>query len=123
MTSSKKRIVAVDDQEDNRLILQEMLEPTYEVHLLSGGQKMLDYALEDHPIDLILLDVVMPGIDGFEVCKKLKAMPMTKSIPVVFLTGLDSQADEEYGLLLGAVDFIHKPFSESVMMARIRNHL
>lgn len=123
MTSSKKQIVAVDDQEDNRLLLQKMLEPIYEVHLMSSGQDMLDYVQESHPIDLILLDVVMPGIDGFEVCKKLKAMPTAKSIPVIFLTGLDNQADEEYGLLLGAEDFIHKPFSEPVMLARIRNHL
>lgn len=123
MTNSKKQIVAVDDQEDNRLLLQEMLGPIYEVHLMSDGQQMLDYVQENHSIDLILLDVVMPGIDGFEVCKKLKAMPTAKSIPVIFLTGLDNCSDEEYGLLLGAEDFIHKPFSEPVMLARIRNHL
>jgi putative two-component system response regulator len=75
------------------------------------------------PADLILLDVMMPGLDGFEVCRALKENPATRDIPVIFLTTLSSAVDEERGLSLGAEDFIHKPFSPAVVFARVRNHL
>lgn len=120
---AKARIVAADDQADNRLILEEALSPYYDVKLMSNGQEVLDYVGQGLPVDLILLDVIMPGIDGFEVCKQLKSSSLTRMIPVMFLTSLDNYDDEEYGLSLGAEDFIHKPFSEPVMLARIHNHL
>ncbi|MGR9051296.1 MAG: HD domain-containing phosphohydrolase [Gammaproteobacteria bacterium] len=119
----KAQILAADDQADNRLILNEILSPHYRVRLLANGSELLEQLRKDPSADLILLDVVMPGIDGFEVCKRLKQMPEIMNIPVIFLTSLDNCADEEYGLSIGAEDFIHKPFSEPVILARIRNQL
>lgn len=93
------------------------------MHSLSNGRQALDYLMAGRPVDLILLDVVMLEMDGFEVCRRIKAAPGLQDIPVLFLTSLDSVADEERGLALGAVDFIHKPFSRSIVLARVRNHL
>ncbi|MDP2809327.1 MAG: response regulator [Rhodocyclaceae bacterium] len=116
-------ILIVDDQEDNRLILEDLLGGHYSVHAVPDGQRALDYLAGGGRLDLILLDVMMPGIDGFEVCRRIKTMPDRHDIPLLFITSLDSAADEERGLSLGAEDFIHKPFSPPVVLARIRNHL
>ncbi len=104
-----KYIVAVDDQVDNHLILNELLSPVYEVGTLSNGQKSLDYVQSCQPVDLILLDIVMPEMDGFTACKKLKSLNGFADRPVIFLTSLEGFADEQHGLTLGAEDFIHKP--------------
>lgn len=116
-------ILVVDDQPDNLLILESLLEDFHTVHTMENGQKALDFFAQGHHADLILLDVMMPVLDGFETCRRLKSMPQTKDIPILFITGLESAADEEYGLTLGAEDFIHKPFVPAVVMARVRNHL
>ncbi|AGX88009.1 HD domain-containing phosphohydrolase [Candidatus Symbiobacter mobilis] len=116
-------ILIVDDELPNRLILEDLLETQYFVHALSNGHQALDYLMAARPADLILLDVVMPGMDGFEVCRQIKAAPRLQDIPVMFLTSLDSVVDEEHGLSLGAADFIHKPYSRAIVLARIRNHL
>ena len=116
-------ILVVDDQADNRLILEDLLGDHYAVHTAVSGEEAIDHLALGHPADLILLDVMMPGIDGFEVCRRLKADHRTREIPVLFLTSLDRASDEAHGLSLGAEDFIHKPFSPPVVLARVRNHL
>jgi cyclic di-GMP phosphodiesterase len=123
---SKERkpcILVVDDQADNRLILEDLLGRQYEVHVLADGRHALDYLESGGSADLILLDVLMPVMDGFETCRRIKATPALRDIPVLFITSLEGAADEEYGLTLGAEDFIHKPFSPSVVLARVRTHL
>lgn len=120
---SKSHILVVDDQPDSRLILDDLLSDAHSVHTASDGREALDYLAGGGPADLILLDVVMPGMDGFEVCRQLKANPATRDIPVLFLTSLDQATDEARGLSLGAEDFIHKPISPPVVGARVRNHL
>jgi putative two-component system response regulator len=119
----KASILIVDDEPANRLILEDLLEKHYSVHAIDNGRQTLDYLTTVGQVELILLDVMMPDMDGFEVCRWIKDDPELQDIPVLFLTGLQSEADEERGLALGAVDFIHKPFSPSVVLARVRNHL
>jgi len=118
------RILIVDDQPDNLLILEDMLGEHYSVHAACDGEAALT-RLQDggNRPDLMLLDVVMPGMDGFEVCRRIKASSDLRDIPVLLITSLDSAADEEYGLSLGADDFIHKPYSPPVVLARVNNHL
>lgn len=118
------RILIVDDQPDNLLILEDLLGEYYSVHAACDGEAALT-RLQDasHRPDLMLLDVVMPGMDGFEVCRRIKASSALCDIPVLLLTSLESAADEEYGLSLGADDFIHKPYSPPVVLARVNNHL
>ena len=117
------RILIVDDEPPNLLILEDLLAGHYRVHALANGRQALEYLTTNGPVDLILLDVMMPEMDGFEACRRIKAEPRLQDIPVLFLTSLESAADEELGLSLGAEDFIHKPFSPSVVLARVRNHL
>lgn len=117
------RVLVVDDEPANRLILEDMLGDHYAVQTSGSGREALDYLMTGAAVDLILLDVVMPGMDGFEVCRQIKDSPRLCDVPVLFLTSLDSAAGEERGLSLGAEDFIHKPFSPPVVLARMRNHL
>jgi putative two-component system response regulator len=116
-------ILIVDDQPDNLLVLEDLLEDQYNVHSASDGRGALDYLEAGHHIDLILLDVMMPGLDGYAVCQRIKAAPRTRDIPVIFLTSLGGAEDEERGLSLGAEDFVHKPISPPVVLARVSNHL
>lgn len=116
-------IVIVDDQPDNSLILEDLLSRRYRTRSLGSGQRLFQELAAGAPPDLILLDVVMPEMDGFDVCRRLKADPRTSGIPVIFLTGLDRAEDEELGLSLGADDFIHKPFVAGVVLARVGNLL
>lgn len=116
-------ILIADDSPESLLILEELLGRHYCLHLAIDGQQALDCLERGVAVDLILLDVMMPRVDGFETCRRIKADPRFMDIPVLFLTGLDNPQDEEHGLSLGAVDFIHKPFSPPVVLARVRNHL
>lgn len=116
-------ILIVDDQIDNLLILEDVLSEAYRVHTATDGRKALAYLDGGGRADLILLDVIMPEIDGFEVCRRIKETPDLFDIPVLFLTSLDSASEEEQGLSLGAEDFIHKPVSIPIVLARVRNHL
>ena len=118
----RSRILIVDDSLGNIELLGTILGGLYSISFASNGAEGLELATR-YPIDLILLDVIMPGIDGHEVCRRLKANPQTRDIPVIFLTSLESAMDEEYGLSLGAEDFIHKPVSPPVVLARVRNHI
>lgn len=118
----RPHILIVDDSLSNIELLSTILGSGYCTSFASNGAEALDLVALKSP-DLVLLDVVMPGIDGFTVCKHLKSGSSTCDIPVIFLTSLDSAVDEEYGLLLGAEDFIHKPVSPPVVLARVRTHL
>jgi diguanylate cyclase (GGDEF)-like protein len=118
----KYRVLIVDDEKSGLSILGNMLQNDYDVLIAKSGQAAIKRAAEDKP-DLILLDVVMPDINGFIVLLKLKENDDTRNIPVIFITGLDNVEDEEKGLVLGAVDYITKPFNSAVVMARVRTHL
>ena len=118
-----EHILIVDDQPENLLIQEAFLGGEYRVHAAQSGQEALAYLDGAGRADLILLDVVMPQLDGFEVCRRVKANPRLHDIPILFVTSLDSPADEAKGLSLGAEDFIHKPFSPPVVLARVRNQI
>ena len=116
-------ILIVDDVPTNIQVLAEALRKHYRVQVATNGRDALAVAQTRPQPDLVLLDVMMPAMDGFEVCRRLKEDPATRHIPVVFVTAKDDVADEERGLMLGAVDDIAKPFHLPVVRARVRNHL
>jgi sigma-B regulation protein RsbU (phosphoserine phosphatase) len=116
------RVMVVDDTEANIDILLETLADDYKVVVATDGESALE-DIEKSPPDLILLDIMMPGMDGYEVCQKLKNIEITRNIPVLFLTALKEEGDEARGLGLGAVDYITKPFNPELVKARVRNHL
>ena len=116
-------ILVVDDTPENLRLLHELLKRDYRVKLASSGRKAIEIARTAPQPDLILLDIMMPEMDGYATCAQLKAQPETRETPIIFLTALTSPEDEELGITLGAVDYISKPFSPSVVLARIRNHL
>lgn len=122
MSDSKACILVIDDTPANLSLLNQLLREHYRIKLANGPAKGLELALNSPP-DLILLDIMMPDMDGYEVCKRLKANPVTAGIPVIFLTAKVGAEDEEMGLAMGAVDFIHKPIAPSVVLARVRTHL
>ena len=123
LTHEHKRILVVDDNPDNIHILVDTLEAEYTVNYALNGQDALDLAFSADKPDLILLDVMMPDMDGYEVCARLKANADTWEIPIIFVTALDQDEDETKGLQLGAVDFVTKPFRLSVIEARIKSAL
>ncbi|SEH37853.1 sensor histidine kinase [Magnetospirillum fulvum] len=118
---ARPRILVVDDQLDNCLVLEDLLSASYEVEIAADGLAALAVMERPSLPDLVLLDVVMPGLDGFEVCRRLRERPVTRDLPLIFLSGLESARDEEHGLSLGADDFIHKPFVAPLVLARVRN--
>lgn len=119
----KLRILIVDDEKMNLKVLAELLKDEYVPVLAITGEQALSHAFGEFPPDLILLDVMMPIMGGYEVIKHLKNNDKTKNIPVIFVTALKSIEDEEHGFKLGAVDYIIKPFSPPIVKMRIRNHL
>ncbi len=119
----KGNLLIVDDSIININVLSKMLSNDYNVKTACNGKEAIDCALSDDSIDLILLDIIMPGMDGYEVCKILKNSPFTSSVPIIFLTSLISHDDEKKGLDLGAVDYITKPVNASLVKARVRNHI
>ncbi len=116
------KILVVDDTPDNLEMVGDILSDAYQVQVAING-RIAFKIIEKSPPDLILLDIMMPEMDGYEVCQRLKANPSTAEIPVIFVTALDSSQDEAHGLELGAVDYISKPFSSSILKVRIANHL
>ena len=116
-------ILVVDDTPDNLALMSGLLKSDYRVRVANGGDKALKIATSDSPPDLILLDLMMPGMDGYEVCRRLKHDPRTIHIPVIFLTAKSGTEDERKGLELGAIDYITKPISAPIVMARVKNHL
>jgi putative two-component system response regulator len=123
MVSDKADIVIVDDQVENLQLLVGLLSPHYNVHPFTDGNALMRYVARGGAIDLILLDVVMPEPDGHAICRKLRLLPEMTDVPIVFLTSLDSMEDETKGLALGAIDYIAKPFSPPIVLARVRNHV
>ncbi len=116
------KIMIVDDVPNNRLIMEKILEEHCSVILASNGEDALKLAVEEKP-DLILLDIIMPGMNGYDVCKKLKQSKVTRRIPIIFVTAKDDAVEEEKGLKLGAIDYITKPFKFSIIKARVAVHL
>jgi len=121
--TEKATILVVDDDPGNLALMSNMLKDDYKVKVANGGEKALKIAASDSPPDLIMLDIVMPGMDGFEVCRQLKNNPETMDIPVIFLTARTEEEDENKGLELGAIDYISKPVRLPIVMARVKNHL
>jgi serine phosphatase RsbU (regulator of sigma subunit) len=119
----QKTILIVDDTPINLGVISGALKDTYKTKVATNGEKALAIASSEDKPDLILLDVMMPVMDGYEVCRRLKANSATQSIPVIFLTGQTGTEDETKGFEVGAVDYIHKPFSEAVVKARVHTHL
>ena len=119
---SKAEILAVDDTPMNLDIILETLDDEYEISISSDGKEALE-VLETTIPDLILLDIMMPGMDGFEVCSILKKDERLKDIPVIFLTALNSTEDVVKGLSLGAVDYVYKPFNPEELRSRVRTHI
>src|ERR1700740_2301766 len=118
-----KTILIVDDTPANIAAALAILKDQYRTRVATSGAKALEHAGAADKPDLILLDVTMPDMDGYEVCGRLKADPETASIPVVFLTARTEAEDEAKGFELGAVDYIHKPFNPTVVRARVHTHL
>ena len=118
-----EQILCVDDEPVNLFILQDLLGDRYRLITAESGEQALDLLATDVQIDLVLLDIVMPGMSGFDVCRDIKSNPARQDVPVLFLSALDAPDEEARGLTLGAADFIHKPFSLPVIEARVRNHL
>lgn len=119
----KPRVLVVDDSPDNLTLIASLLKDACQVKVANGGEKALRIAGGDTPPDLILLDIMMPGMDGHEVCRSLKDNPATAHIPVIFLTARSDTLDEEAGLALGAVDYITKPISPAILLARVHAQL
>lgn len=123
MSIPRQTILVVDDAPENILLLDEILNDTYKVRAARGGEIALGIAQSSVRPDLILLDVMMPDMDGFETCRQLKQNELSRHIPVIFVTALGEVADETLGFDLGAVDYIHKPVSPPLVKARVRTHL
>ena len=122
-TTPQKTLLLVDDTPENLTVLGEILMPHYRVRVASSGARALAAATSDPRPDLVLLDVMMPEMDGYEVIGRLRADPRTRELPVIFVTALDSTEDEAHGLELGAVDYITKPVRPAIVLARVRGQL
>ena len=120
--SERPKLLIVDDQPVNIQALYQVFSASCDVFMATSGQQALDVCRQKSP-DLILLDVVMPDMDGIEVCRKLKSEPETRDVPVIFVTSQDSPEEETLGLEVGAVDFITKPVNPAVVKARVKTHL
>ncbi|MCT7492139.1 GGDEF domain-containing response regulator [Aliarcobacter cryaerophilus] len=123
MKFKKPTILVVDDMTTTLLLIHDLLKDTYEVKIAKSGTKALEILESPNDIDLILLDIEMPDINGYDVCKRIKNNETIKNIPIIFITGRTSQEDEEYGLNLGAIDYITKPFNKAIVKLRIKNYL
>jgi DNA-binding NtrC family response regulator len=121
--TKRATILIVDDTPENLTLMNNLLKDDYKVKVANCGEKALKIVASDSPPDLILLDIMMPGMDGYEVCRRLKYDLSTSNIPVIFLTARSEMEDEKKGLELGAVDYIIKPISPHTVLARIKNHL
>jgi CheY-like chemotaxis protein len=120
---TRARVLVVDDEKANIAVLSEALSRDYALSVARSGEEALRLAQGRPRPDLILLDVIMPGLNGFAVCEQLKADPATADIPVIFVTSMDDKINEEQGLKAGAVDYVHKPISPPVVCARVAVHL
>ena len=119
----KAIVLVVDDTPQNLSVMNDLLEDDYTVKVVSSGARALKIARSETPPDLILLDIMMPEMDGYEVCRQLKASPQTREIPIIFLTAKAEAQDEQMGFSLGAVDYITKPISPPIVLSRVKTHL
>lgn len=122
-TDNRQSVMVVDDTPTNLILMNDLLQAQYRVKIASSGARALKIAASDDPPDLILLDIMMPEMDGYEVCRQLKANPATHAIPVIFLTARTDERDEQAGLELGAVDYITKPISPPILRARVHTNM
>lgn len=120
---SRPSVLIVDDVPANIKMLREVLKDGYDIRFAMSGKAALDLLKSDELPDLILLDIMMPEMDGYSICRELKADAATESIPIIFITSRDDEADEIKGFDLGAVDYITKPFSIPVVRARVQTHV
>lgn len=121
--SKKKRILVVDDSPTNIKVLNDHLNSLYHISVATNGPDALELVESKNKPDLILLDIMMPGMDGYEVCKLLKSNSDTKNIPVIFVSAMSDVDDETFGLSLGAVDYITKPIRPAIVKARVDTHM
>ena len=119
----KPKVLLVDDVSENIQILMETLKNEYAIIAATNGERALKLALAEPMPDIILLDIMMPEMDGYEVCKRLKKNEKTRNIPVIFVTAMQEMEDEKMGFDVGAVDYITKPVSPPIVRARVKNHL
>jgi len=122
MQSGRQKILIIDDTPANIQILNEFLQQDYAIFFSTNGPDGVRIAQQELP-DLILLDIMMPEMDGYEVCAKIKTDPLTRQIPVIFITAMNAEEDEAKGLDAGAIDYITKPVSAPIVKARVKNHL
>jgi putative two-component system response regulator len=121
--TSRPTILVVDDSPANLTILSDVLKDQYRVRVANSGARALAAVKIAPRPDLILLDIMMPEMDGYAVMRALRADAETADIPVIFVTAMDTDTDEEFGLLLGAVDYVTKPIRPAILMARINTHI
>lgn len=119
---NRPRLLLVDDEPINLMLLRHLLQQDYRLAFAKDGTRALELARQQPP-DLILLDVIMPGMSGYDTCRALKAQPETARVPVIFITSADDPSDEATGFAAGAVDFVNRPFAASVVRSRIVTHL
>ncbi|MDA8136558.1 MAG: response regulator [Desulfobacteraceae bacterium] len=122
MSHSRHRILVVDDEPNNRKLLFQILQDTYQPAFAVNGEQALEITKQIQP-DLILLDIMMPGMDGYHVCQKLKSDTRTCNIPIIFITAMTAVEDEALGFEVGCADYITKPFSPSIVLARVKTQL
>jgi len=122
MENKPNSILVVDDETPNIALLWRLLSADYTIYAAKDGQTAINMAKQHQP-DLILLDIVLPDINGYDVFSQLKKFPETTFIPVIFITGLSDSGDEEKGLDMGAADYISKPFSDTIVKLRVRNQI
>ncbi|HEC14841.1 MAG TPA: PleD family two-component system response regulator [Rhodospirillales bacterium] len=120
--NTRQKVLIVDDEPINIEILSEILDADYDIYFATDGKTALEVATGENP-DIILLDIMMPEMDGFDVCRRLKADPQTRDIPVVFVSAKNQVADETQGLEIGAIDYLTKPISPPIVKIRVKNHL
>lgn len=123
INDKKPTILIVDDSPLNIQILGKSLKEDYDLKVATNGEEALRIAHSEKKPDLIILDIIMPEMDGYEVCKQLKASTVTREIPVIFITAMSEKRDEAYGLNLGAIDYITKPFTSSIVKSRVKDQL
>ncbi|HED35202.1 MAG TPA: diguanylate cyclase [Gammaproteobacteria bacterium] len=121
--SDKAVVLIVDDAPSNAMVLAACLKDKYYIKVARSGAQCLDILVSGAAVDLILLDIEMPGMNGYEVCEKIKSDPQTSSVPIIFVTGKNDDEDQEKGLSLGAVDYIVKPIRAAIVAARVKTHV
>lgn len=121
--TEKASILVVDDTPDNLSLMSGLLKDRYRVKVANNGEKAIKIVQGDSPPDLVLLDIMMPGLSGYDVCQILKADPATRDVPIIFLTAMTATEDEKKGLEMGAADFITKPVNPPIVLARVATHL